>query len=102
MSKVEKRRKPRSKSKPQSSVPAFLLKTYEIIEVYTLYIIYLYYGQDPEYHDIVCWNEEGDAFIVKNVTEFSDKILPKYFKHNNFASFVRQVPSIDAGYTDPV
>lgn len=35
MSKSDKRRKPRSKSKPQSNVPAFLLKTYEIIEVYS-------------------------------------------------------------------
>jgi heat shock transcription factor 1 len=48
--------------------------------------------QNPIYEDIVGWNEEGNAFIVKRVNEFTETILPKYFKHSNFASFVRQVP----------
>jgi len=52
------------------------MKTYEILE-------------NPVYQDIICWNKEGNAFIVKKVNDFSEKVLPKYFKHNNFASFVR-------------
>jgi len=82
MIKAEKKRKSRSGSKSQGTVPAFLLKTYEILE-------------NPVYNDIISWNREGNAFIVKKINEFSEKILPKYFKHNNFASFVRQLNMYD-------
>lgn len=69
-------------SKIKGSVPAFLLKTYEILE-------------DNKCSDIISWNKDGTAFIVKKVNEFSEEILPKYFKHNNFASFVRQLNMYD-------
>jgi len=29
--------------------------------------------------------------VIKNQTEFAEKILPNYFKHKNFVSFVRQL-----------
>lgn len=68
--------------KPKSNIPAFLLKTYDILE-------------NSAHFDIISWNKEGTAFVVKNVNEFSEKILPKYFKHNNFSSFVRQLNMYD-------
>lgn len=40
---------------------------------------------------IVSWNGEGTGFVVWSPAEFSQLILPKYFKHNNFSSFIRQL-----------
>mmetsp|Transcript_23241 Transcript_23241/g.26648 ORF Transcript_23241/g.26648 Transcript_23241/m.26648 type:complete len:212 (+) Transcript_23241:1-636(+) len=60
------------------AVPSFLLKTYEIIS-------------DPAFDDIVSWNKTGDAFIITKTNDFCEKVLPLYFKHKNFSSFVRQL-----------
>ncbi|ORX78197.1 winged helix DNA-binding domain-containing protein, partial [Anaeromyces robustus] len=43
------------------------------------------------YSDIISWNNFGTSFIVKKVDSFSQIILPKYFKSNNFNSFIRQL-----------
>lgn len=63
----------------QRSVPApFLTKTYLLVD-------------DPATDDIVSWNEAGTAFVVWKTAEFAQDLLPTYFKHNNFSSFVRQL-----------
>jgi hypothetical protein len=66
------------KTQPQDSVPSFIRKTYEILEE----------NKFPEYID---WNPEGTAIVIKMPSEFSQKVLPAYFKHNNLTSFVRQL-----------
>ncbi|TDL21372.1 hypothetical protein BD410DRAFT_804297 [Rickenella mellea] len=50
---------------------------------------------DSRFSHVLSWNLSGDAFIVKDVTEFTKSILPKFFKHSNFASFVRQLNKYD-------
>ncbi|KAK9060892.1 hypothetical protein SSX86_018072 [Deinandra increscens subsp. villosa] len=63
----------------RSSLPTpFLTKTYQLVE-------------DNTNDDVISWNEHGSTFIVWNPTEFAKDLLPKYFKHNNFSSFVRQL-----------
>ncbi|KAL9276630.1 hypothetical protein ACSQ67_025817 [Phaseolus vulgaris] len=63
----------------QKSVPApFLTKTYQLVE-------------DPLTDHIVSWGEDDTTFVVWRPPEFSRDLLPNYFKHNNFSSFVRQL-----------
>ncbi|KAK6947744.1 Heat shock factor (HSF)-type, DNA-binding [Dillenia turbinata] len=63
----------------QRSIPTpFLTKTYQIVD-------------DPSFDDLISWNEEGSTFIVWRPAELARDLLPKYFKHNNFSSFVRQL-----------
>ncbi|KHG00724.1 Heat stress transcription factor B-2b -like protein [Gossypium arboreum] len=56
----------------------FLAKTYHLVD-------------DPAVDDLISWNEDGSAFIVWHPAEFARDLLPRYFKHNNFSSFVRQL-----------
>lgn len=40
---------------------------------------------------MISWEKDGIGFVVKDVVAFTKEILPKYFRHGNFSSFVRQV-----------
>ena len=61
-----------------ANISLFLTKTYEFVD-------------DPSYDRIVAWKDDGRGFVVKDVYKFCDQILQKYFKHNNFSSFTRQL-----------
>jgi heat shock transcription factor len=45
----------------------------------------------PTSQSYITWNEDGTQFWVTNIENFSRDVLPVYFKHNNYASFVRQL-----------
>ncbi|KAF1957501.1 hypothetical protein CC80DRAFT_45773 [Byssothecium circinans] len=41
--------------------------------------------------NLICWSEDGNSFIVLDEDEFAKTLIPELFKHNNYASFVRQL-----------
>lgn len=51
--------------------------------------------EDPSYASVVRWGDDGDSFVVLENEKFTKHILPKHFKHSNFASFVRQLNKYD-------
>lgn len=51
--------------------------------------------EETEIVNIVSWGPKGDSFVVKDMNEFTKSVLPRIFKHSNFASFVRQLNKYD-------
>lgn len=46
---------------------------------------------DPKNQEYIRWMPDGKSFQVLDREEFMMKVLPQYFKHKNFSSFVRQL-----------
>lgn len=58
--------------------PIFIRKTYQMIDTCN--------------QNIACWgDDEETSFLVKDPDGFASLVIPQFFKHSNFASFVRQL-----------
>jgi len=40
---------------------------------------------------IAHWTADGNMFFIKNIEAFEKKVIPQYFNHSQFSSFVRQL-----------
>ncbi|KAK0578460.1 hypothetical protein LWI29_010770 [Acer saccharum] len=93
---------PTSQSSPRKTKnpTPFLSKTYDLVEEGD------HHGGSNDDREngntnIVSWNAEGTGFVVWSPAEFSELTLPKYFKHNNFSSFIRQLNTYGFKKTSP-
>ncbi|KAJ6623395.1 hypothetical protein B0H10DRAFT_1786557 [Mycena sp. CBHHK59/15] len=59
-------------------IPAFLNKLYEMVN-------------DEKTNHLIGWSSTGDTFYVYDQERFSRDVLGRWFKHQNFSSFVRQL-----------
>lgn len=62
----------------RKQIPPFVLKLHSFLE-------------NPKNTDLIRWSDDGKSFVVLNEDEFANKLIPELFKHNNYASFVRQL-----------
>lgn len=67
-----------NKESKLSKLPGFLSKLFNLVN-------------DAETDDFIHWAASGQSFVIVNPEEFAKLILPKFFKHNNITSFVRQL-----------
>jgi len=47
--------------------------------------------ETEDYSEIISWTPDGEAFSIKSVTRLTEAVLPVFFKHRNFSSFIRQL-----------
>lgn len=61
-----------------TSIPAFIAKLWEMVN-------------DKKYDYLIQWCNDGTSFVIKDQNKFCSELLPIYYKHNNMASFIRQL-----------
>ncbi|KAI7855450.1 hypothetical protein BDC45DRAFT_93113 [Circinella umbellata] len=62
----------------RKTLPSFVKKLWFIIN-------------DSSTDNLACWTSNGQGLYVPDAAAFAKSVLPQYFKHNNWQSFVRQL-----------
>jgi len=62
----------------KKTLPPFVLKLLSFVE-------------DPKNFDLIRWSDDGMSFIVIDEDGFEKTLIPELFKHQKYASFVRQL-----------
>lgn len=71
------------------NIPLFIKKLWKIVN-------------DETNESIIAWNDNGDAIVIHDQLKFISETLPRYFKHNQLSSFVRQLNLYDFHKTQPL
>ncbi|KAI9653182.1 MAG: stress-responsive transcription factor hsf1 [Alyxoria varia] len=64
--------------RPFKNIPPFIQKLRTFVD-------------HPKNNDLIRWSPRGDSFIVVDEDQFAKRLIPELFKHDKYASFVRQL-----------
>ena len=70
--------KKRKLKKLLKAEPSFLVKLYNILN-------------ENEFNSVIHWSKDGQSIIISDPSVLSKRVLPRYYNHHNYASFVRQL-----------
>lgn len=59
-------------------IPAFVFKLFSLVS-------------NASAQEFIRWAPTGESFVVLGSSDLAAQILPQFFKHNNFTSFLRQL-----------
>ena len=54
-------------------------------------LIILFLKKKEEYKDIIAWDSENLRIEIKDRESLVEEVLPQFFSHQKYATFIRQV-----------
>ena len=71
-------------NKRKSKQPKFTKNDSFIIKLYSIL-------NTQDYEKIIHWSSDGKFIVISDISKLTQKILPQYYNHKNYSSFVRQL-----------